>query len=142
MLAQLNRHRIAPTARHLLSAFTDPLADLAEWTCVESNAMPLDISEKEGDIFVRAALPGFTKDQIEVQLHNNVLTIKAEASEESQSENERFLRRERRFGSVARRIALPENVANSEVRAELKDGVLHLHIPQSEAAKPRKIAIS
>ncbi len=109
-----------------------------------ATALAVDIAEKDGDIVVRASLPGFAKDDIEVQVHDGVLSITAkrgEQHEESGDGGERYYRRERRVGSVSRRIALPDGVNGAKVEAELRDGVLTLTIPTPEEAKPKQIEI-
>lgn len=108
----------------------------------EEGTLAIDVSEENGDIVVHASLPGFRKEDIDVQVHNGVLTIKAEHTEETASKDKRYYRKERRVGSMSRRIALPGAVADTaRAEAELKDGVLTLRIPQTEAAKPKQIAI-
>jgi HSP20 family protein len=107
-------------------------------------ALPIDIAEKDGDIVVRASLPGFAKDEIDVQVHDGVLSITAKRSEqheESGDDGERYYRRERRIGSVSRRIALPDGVDGAKTEAELRDGVLTLTIPTPEESKPKQIEI-
>ncbi len=109
-----------------------------------ATALPVDIAEKDGDIVVRASLPGFEKDEIDVQVHEGVLSITAKRSEqheESGDDGERYYRRERRAGSVSRRIALPGGVDGAKVEAELRDGVLTLTIPTPEQSKPKQIEI-
>ena len=111
---------------------------------VRVTALPVDITEKDGDFVVRASLPGFAKDEIDVQVHGGVLSIAAEHSEQhgqSSEEGERYYRRERRVGSVSRRIALPDGVDGAKVEAELRDGVLTLTIPTPDEAKPKQIEI-
>ena len=76
-----------------------------------------------------------------MQVHEGVLSIKAEHTDEKEERGERFYRRERRIGSVSRRIALPGVVHDAQVDAELKDGVLTLSIPLPEKAKPKQIEI-
>jgi HSP20 family protein len=107
----------------------------------EEGTLPLDISEKDGQVFVRASLPGFKKEEIDVQVHQGVLTIKAEHTEETETRDEKFYRKERRFGAVSRRVALPGVIDSGKANAELKDGVLTISIPQSEAARPKQISI-
>jgi HSP20 family protein len=70
-----------------------------------------------------------------------VLSIRATHSEEQTDEDARYYRRERRYGSVGRRIALPGVLHDAEVDGELKDGVLTLRIPVPEQAKPKQIEI-
>ena len=120
--------------------FNEPYGDggLAQ---LEEGTLPLDISEDEKNVIVRASVPGFGKEDIDVEVHNGVLTVKAQHNEEREEKNERFYRRERRMGSMMRRVALPSTVREDEVQAELRDGILTLYIPKSEEARPRKVQI-
>lgn len=109
---------------------------------MDEGTLGVDISETTEELIVRASLPGFSKDEVGVQLHQGVLSIKAEHTAVREgAENERYHRRERPWASVSRRIALPGLVHESEVRAELRDGVLSLRIPIPVAAKPKQIEI-
>jgi HSP20 family protein len=107
----------------------------------QESLLPLDISESEKSVVVRASLPGFRPEDVDVQVHNGILTIKAEQKEEQDESGERFLRRERRFGAVTRSVALPSMVDEDACEATLEHGVLTLRIPKSQAAMPRKIKI-
>ncbi len=112
-------------------------------TTEETNegTLALDVSENDGEVIVRASMPGFKKEDIDVQLDNGVLSIKAEHNEEHETTDEKFYRRERTYGSVFRRIALPGVTNDAATKAELKDGVLTLRVAQAEAARPKRIAI-
>ena len=115
--------------------------DVDQW--LQQGALAVDISEgKEGETIVRASLPGFKKEDVHVSVHNGVLDIKAESTEETETKNEKFFRRERRFGSVARRIALPGNPGSEDVAADLKDGVLTVKVRPAAKDGPKKIAIN
>ena len=110
--------------------------------------LPVDISEREGDLVVRASVPGFAKAEIEVRVNDGVLSISASHSEEIEDgdddgaeSEEHYYRRERRSGTLSRRITLPSKVRDSEVDAELADGVLTLTIPTPEEEKPKQIEI-
>jgi HSP20 family protein len=105
--------------------------------------LPIDISERDGDFVVRASVPGFGKDEIEVQVNDGVLSIDASHSDETVDgeSGEHFYRRERRSGTLNRRITLPRKVRDAEVDAELVDGVLTLTIPTPEEAQPKQIEI-
>ena len=107
----------------------------------EEGTLPVDISEKDHELVVRASLPGFQKDEIDVQLREGVLSIKAERSAVEEVQDETYYRRERRTGSVSRRIALPGIVQDAPVDAALKDGVLTLRIQVAEAVRPKQIEI-
>ena len=126
----------------LLSHFlNDPLIAGSDMSHLDEGTLPLDISEDDKNVMVRAAVPGFRKENIDIQVHSGILTIKAAHKEEHEEKNERFYRRELRFGSLSRRVALPSTVDEGRTQAELKDGVLTLMIPKSEQAMPRKVQI-
>lgn len=126
--------------RMLRDFFDEPMmGDLAD---LQPGALPLDVSEKEDEIVVRASLPGFSPDDIDVQVHNGMLMINAEHTEEQEEEGERFHRRERRFGAVSRTVSLPTEVREDQVRAELNNGVLTLNLPKTPEARPHRIPIS
>jgi len=107
----------------------------------DEGPLALDIAEQDGKLVVRASLPGFTKEEIDVQVKDGILSIKAEHSEEAEHKTERYYRRERHFGALSRRVALPGMVSDSNVDAELKDGVLTLTIDAPAAEQTRKIEI-
>jgi HSP20 family protein len=104
-------------------------------------ALPVDIVERDGALHVEASLPGYKKDEVEVQVQDGVLTIKAERKQESEEQNGKFYRRERIWGSVSRRISLPAEVDESAVDAELKNGVLTLRLPLPEQRGPKSIEV-
>ena len=103
--------------------------------------LAVDISEQDGDIIVRAAVPGFSKDDIDARLHDGVLSITAQRDQESEQKGQRYYRRELRRGAASRRIVLPGAVHDADVGAELSDGVLTLTITTPERAKPQQIEI-
>lgn len=108
----------------------------------EEGTLPLDISEDDTHVIIRASLPGFARENVDVELHDGVLTIKAQHSEEKQETTERFYRRERRFGSVSRRLALPGVVNEGETSAELRDGVLTVRVARAKPEVARKVKIN
>ena len=71
-----------------------------------------------------------------------MLSIKADYDEETETKDEKFYRKERRYGSVSRRIALPGVVTEDAAKAELKDGVLTLRLPQAKDARPKQIPVA
>lgn len=102
---------------------------------------PLDVQVTDNDYLVYAFLPGVTAEDLDIQIENNVVTIKGEIRIE-EDENIRYLLRERPSGTFQRAIELPDDVDADHVKAELKNGVLTVQLPKSEMAKPRKIQIS
>jgi HSP20 family protein len=119
--------------------FNEPFANGAP--AVEAGNLALDLSEDDKSVIVRASLPGFRPEDIDVEIHDGVLSLKAERAEESEEKGETYYRRERRSGTVSRRITLPSVVEDSEATADLKDGVLTLRIAKSPKAMPRKVKI-
>src|SRR5690606_5637704 len=107
----------------------------------EEGTLPVDVSEDEQNVVVRASLPGFKKEDVNIEVHEGVVSINAHQEEEKEEKGERFYRRERSYGSVSRRIALPSPVQEDQAQAELKDGVLLVRIPKSEEASPRRVQI-
>lgn len=106
------------------------------------DALAVDISEgREGETIVRASLPGFNKDEVKVSIHEGVLEIKAEHAEEAETTDEKFYRKERRWGAMSRRIALPGQAAEDGVSAELKDGVLTVKVQPAKGSQPRAIEV-
>lgn len=116
--------------------FRRPLAGLED-----DGGIALDISERDGKLVVRANLPGFKREEIDVQVHKGVLTIRGERTEETESKDEKYFRRERRYGSVARSITLPGSVTDEHVDATYENGVLTLTVTQPEVVRPKKVAI-
>jgi len=103
--------------------------------------LAVDMSEEGGKLVVRASVPGFKKEEIDVQLNQGVLSIKAHHAEEKETRDEKYYLKERTEGSLSRRVALPGIVQDTQVEAELKDGVLTVRVAIPEQAQPRPIEI-
>jgi len=125
--------------RNMMERFFNEPMDFSEF--MDEGGLPVDISERDNALIVRASLPGVKKDDIDVQVNQGVLSITARRSEESETRNERYYRRERHMGAVSRRIALPGIVQDADVDAELKDGILTLTLPVPEQHRPKRIEI-
>lgn len=111
--------------------------------------LALDITEKDNVIELKASLPGFKKEEVQVHVDRGVLTISAEHAESSESDNTEagvtWHRKERRSVNFSRSIRLPEGLTGDNVTAELKDGVLSVRVPnppKKEAVSGRKINVS
>lgn len=109
---------------------------------MDEGTLALDIYEAADELVVEASVPGFCREDIAIQLHQGVLSIVAQNMNGTATPAMRYYRRERPWGAWTRRVALPGIVHDAEVRAELNDGVLKLHIPIPESAKPKQILIS
>jgi len=147
-MASIRRYEpleFAPLDRVLTRFFNDPFFAHAHGQALQSTeegALALDVSEDAESVIVRASLPGFRKEDVHVELHDGVLAIKAEHTQETEENGEKFYRRERTYGSVSRRIALPSSVHEDQAQAELHDGVLTLRLPKTKAETPKKITVS
>ena len=105
-------------------------------------APAVDVSETEAELVIRAELPGLSQKNIELNLQDNVLTLKGEKQQEQKEEKENFHRVERSYGSFSRSFTLPVNVNAEAVQATFKNGVLEITMPKAEEAKPQKIEIA
>lgn len=101
----------------------------------------LNVTEDEASIHVEAELPDFQKDQIEISVEGNQLTITGERAQSTEEKDAAYHRRERWIGAFERSIMLPTEVDPETVAAELKNGVLSITLPKPEAARPRKITV-
>ncbi|GBE18406.1 spore protein SP21 [archaeon BMS3Abin16] len=101
----------------------------------------VDIQEKDKKIVVTAEIPGATKDDIQINISENRLEIKAETREEKSEEKEGYVYKERRHGSFYRSLELPANVKADKAKASYKDGLLKLDLPKSKETKKTTIKI-
>ena len=105
-------------------------------------APALDVLQEDGDIVVRAELPGVKLEDVDITLQNGVLTIAGERRAEEQREGSGYYVRERRYGSFRRSMALPEGVDESKIRARFEDGVLEVRVEGAAAVRePKRIQI-
>jgi HSP20 family protein len=87
-------------------------------------------------------LPGVPQDKIAVEVEDGTLTVSVQRERSAEVSEERYHRFERRFGSFARTVGLPQGVTEDAIKASYKDGVLEIHVPKPEQVKPRKIEIA
>ena len=109
--------------------------DLADWRPAAN------ISETDNEYLIKAELPEVSKDDIDVSVHDGVITIKGERRMENTEENEKQHRIESFYGSFSRSFSLPADVDESGIRAESKDGVLKVILPKAKVEKPKAIDI-
>mmetsp|Transcript_2386 Transcript_2386/g.8973 ORF Transcript_2386/g.8973 Transcript_2386/m.8973 type:complete len:142 (-) Transcript_2386:8252-8677(-) len=98
----------------------------------------VDIKENDKEICLDMNVPGFNKDDICVDLDQNMLVLKGKHSEEKKEDEGTWHRRERRKQSFERRFTLPEYASLDQIKANLQNGVLHLSVPKKEQPKPEK----
>jgi HSP20 family protein len=105
-------------------------------------APALDVLQEDGDIVVRAELPGVKQEDVDITFQNGVLTISGERRAEEQREGSGYYVRERRYGSFRRSMTLPEGVDESKIHARFQDGVLEVRVEGAAAVRePRRIQI-
>ena len=109
----------------------------------EAQPLPIrvDVKETVEAYTVSAELPGVRKDEIQVEIEGNEVTISAETRREPARDGEKFLRLERTFGKTARRFALPQDLDEAKAVAKFDLGVLELTLPKKAAVTGRKVAI-
>ncbi len=102
---------------------------------------PVDVIDEEDKIKVIADLPGFNKEDIELYVEDGYLVIKAQRKEEKEEKGKDYIRQERRYGEVYRRIPLPAEVKIEDVKAKYNNGVLEVVLPKTEKAQKKTIKI-
>ena len=112
------------------------LEGVTEW------APAVDATTKNGDLIIRAELPGVKQEDVDIRLQNNVLTISGERKAEQEEERGGYYIRERRYGSFSRSFTLPEGTDESKIRARYEDGVLEVTVEGAAAVtEPKRIQI-
>jgi len=101
----------------------------------------VDLVENDDNFQVTAELPGMKKEDVTLNLVNNVLTLKGEKKTEREVKEDKYYRLERSAGSFQRSFSLPVDVQTDKVTAEFKDGVLKVTLPKKEEVKPKAIPI-
>ena len=101
----------------------------------------VDIVEQDGGYELVADLPGLKKEDIKIEIQDNMLTLRGEKKLEGEKKDKNYRLCERYHGEFVRTFALPENVNRDGIVAEFKDGVLKLEIPKTEKAQPKQIEV-
>ena len=104
-----------------------------------TQAMPVDIAENAEGYTVKASVPGVKPEELDINIENNVLTIRAERKAEESNDELRL--QERYYGRLERCFTLPAEVDASKAEAKLEHGVLTLSLPKAEAVKPKTIKV-
>jgi HSP20 family protein len=102
----------------------------------------VDVLEKDGNLILRAELPGMTEKQIDLKVEGNTLVLKGERKMESEDNKGNYHRVESSYGTFSRSFMLPETVDIDKINADYKNGVLTITIPQKPEVKPREIPVS
>ena len=131
---------LVPLTRRLRRWMDDPLWMREE---ADGDGLAMDIykDEEAQTIVAKASLPGFAKDEIDVQIEGGVLSINGEHEESTEDRGDKYYRRERRVGHMHRRVALPGPLKDGDAKAELSDGVLVVTVPIAEEAQGKRVDV-
>lgn len=103
--------------------------------------LPVDIAENDNSYVIKAPVPGFRPEDVEVTVSNNVLTIRATHREEKEDKKGNYLRREMVLGDLMRQIALPNDARADGINATFDNGVLKLEVPRAPKPQPKRIEV-
>ena len=128
-----------PSLGNLLSdIWSDELPTVFRSNYNEGMTLPkVNIRETEEGYTVEMAVPGFKKDNFNISVENDQLMISAEVEQDNEEKNEEFTRREFGYASFQRTFVLPESVDGKKIKANYADGILNVHLPKKEEAKPK-----
>jgi len=102
---------------------------------------PVDVIEKDGSLILMASLPGMTEKDIELKVEGQVLTIKGERKSQ-EAAGYTYHQQESRYGPFSRSFTLPDSANLENIRAEYKNGILSVSVPQKPESKPRSIKVN
>ena len=106
-----------------------------EWTTA------IDLVREQGKLILRADMPGITPEDVKIEVRDDIITVSGQHEEEKEEKDKNYVRRERRFGSFSRSIALPSGVDADKIEATSKDGVVEVTIPLPAEKKARSVEI-
>jgi len=129
--------RLQEDMHRLLESFMKPFPTLT-WPVSEVAGPPVDVYEKDGNVVVKAELPGLKKEDIEITATEDSISLRGEFKREEEVKKEGFYRRERREGKFYRTIPMPAPIKPDQVKASFKDGILEITAPEVEEAKPKE----
>jgi HSP20 family protein len=101
----------------------------------------IDVERKNGNLVFRADVPGIKPEEVKIEVENDILTVSGEHEERKEEKDKHFLRRERRYGSFSRSMALPASVDAKKIKATTHDGVVEVTIPLLSESKQTKVEI-
>jgi len=128
-------------ARTFEEIFEQLFGSPARASAPATTTLPIDIYEREGNLVVRASVPGIDPNDLEIQIENNVLTIRGETRHEEESKEDKVYRREVSYGAFSRSVRLPENLNVEAVSAEFKNGMVNITLPRIPEEKPKAFRV-
>ena len=128
----------------LMTPFFPLATEIEQAAALPIRYAPLDLIDNGDHYTVKAELPGFTKDNVDVQVNKDGVSIRAECKEDKEEKKQNYLHRERAYSAMQRFIAFPDEVVPGKVEGAMKEGVLELKIPKKEPKpeeKPKKVEL-
>jgi len=102
----------------------------------------VDIVRDNGNLVIRADVPGIKPEDVKIEVEDDILTVSGEHEETKEDKDKHFLRRERRYGSFSRSMALPAGVEAKKIKAKTHDGVVEVTIPLPKEPEKQKVQIT
>jgi HSP20 family protein len=102
----------------------------------------IDVLRENGNLVVRADIPGIKPEEVKIEVEDDILTVSGEHEERRQKKEDHFVRRERRYGSFYRSMALPPGVEAKDIKAKTHDGVVEVTIPLPKEGKKETVTIT
>jgi HSP20 family protein len=121
--------------------FGSPLWDSSE-AATRTWYLPVDVVDQGGAYQIKAAVPGFSPEEVEVTFAEGMLNISAQHKQETTSKGENYLRRELSLGNYTRTVMLPGEIKEKEIKASFDNGILTVEVPKLPAAQPIKIQVT
>ena len=103
--------------------------------------LAIDMFQTDNEVVVKATLPGIKADEVQINVANDILTIKGESKQMDEKKDKSWHIREQRWGAFERSIMLPTGVKSEQAKADFENGILTITLPKSEQSKPRTITI-
>jgi len=117
-------------------AFTRPLTLRDGWS-----VPAVDMYQTDEEVVVKASIPGFKADDVQINVTGEILTLRGEVKQEEEKQDKAWHIREQRWGSFERALALPTDVIADKAKAEFENGILTITLPKAEEVKPKTITV-
>jgi HSP20 family protein len=119
----------------------DELSDTGSGGLMPTFRLPIDVAETDNSYLIKAPVPGFKPEDVEVTVTGNTLSINAKRSEEKREQEDNYLRREMVYGNFQRQIMLPQDARAENIKATFDNGVLTVEVPRTPKPKPQRIEV-
>jgi HSP20 family protein len=111
------------------------------WPDIDAGSLSIDMYQMANDVVLKASLPGFKPEEVDISISGDDLTIKGDNNEEEEAKEEDYFFKERRYRSFSRTVTLPMEVKSEKAEATFDNGVLTLTMPKAEVVKPKQIKV-